>query len=484
MTVPSIRIRSLNHTPVRFDGSFVLYWMNSARRPLWNFALDRAVEWASALAKPLLVVESLELNDPWASARFHTFVAQGMVDNSIHFGRTRTRYMPYIESEPGAAGELLAGLASEAALVIADDHPSRKHRSFLSFASGTDAHVEAVDSCGLLPLGAADREFESAQSFRRFLQRELPKHLLELPSDDATQTAQLPYLERIPGRNGAPLPVLAGVDIARLAINYQVRPVRYRGGMDAGDAALTGFFDEGLEGYATHRNDPEHRSGSELSPYLRYGHVSAHEVFFRLAQQYDWEPNSLSNLPCTGSGWWGMNSDAEAFLDHLVTWRELGFNTCQFRQDYGLYESLPEWARDSLEAHVSDEREWTYSIDDFEDACTHDAEWNAAQLQLVTEGRMHGAARIMWGKKILEWTPSPREALHIMVELNNKYAVDGGGPLSYAGIFWVLGRYDSPRPERQVFGKVRYIGPAPSNRRTTTWRYPATTYAAEQGLQP
>ncbi len=28
------------------------------------------------------------------------------------------------------------------------------------------------------------------------------------------------------------------------------------------------------------------------------------------------------------SGWWGVSSAAEAFLDQLVTWRELGFNMC------------------------------------------------------------------------------------------------------------------------------------------------------------
>jgi deoxyribodipyrimidine photo-lyase len=45
-----------------------------------------------------------------------------------------------------------------------------------------------------------------------------------------------------------------------------------------------------------------------------------------------------------------------------------------------------------------------------------------------------------------------------MLELNNKYAVDGRDPNSYSGIFWVLGRYDRPwGPERPIFGKVRYM---------------------------
>ncbi len=65
---------------------------------------------------------------------------------------------------------------------------------------------------------------------------------------------------------------------------------------------------------------------------------------------------------------------------------------------------------------------------------------------------------MLWGKKIIEWTATPQEALDVMIELNNKYAVDGRDPNSYSGIFWVLGRYDRPwGPERPIFGTVRYM---------------------------
>jgi deoxyribodipyrimidine photo-lyase len=65
---------------------------------------------------------------------------------------------------------------------------------------------------------------------------------------------------------------------------------------------------------------------------------------------------------------------------------------------------------------------------------------------------------MLWGKKILEWTRSPEEALRVMIRLNNRYAIDGVDPNSYSGVFWVLGRYDRPwGPERAVFGKIRYM---------------------------
>jgi deoxyribodipyrimidine photo-lyase len=153
-----------------------------------------------------------------------------------------------------------------------------------------------------------------------------------------------------------------------------------------------------------------------------------------------------------------MSEAAESFLDELVTWRELGFNMCRQRDDYDQYESLPPWALDTLGIHGTDKRDYTYSLDEFEKAKTHDPLWNAAQMELVQEGRIHNYLRMLWGKKILEWTVNPRTALDIMIELNNKYALDGRDPNSYSGIFWVLGRYDRPwGPERPIFGKVRYM---------------------------
>jgi deoxyribodipyrimidine photo-lyase len=153
-----------------------------------------------------------------------------------------------------------------------------------------------------------------------------------------------------------------------------------------------------------------------------------------------------------------MSAAAEAFLDQLVTWRELGFNACARDPGYALYESVPAWARATLEQHAADARAHLYSAAEFERAGTHDPLWNAAQRQLMREGRIHTYLRMLWGKKILEWSSSPREALDVMLDLNNKYALDGRDPNSYSGILWVLGKYDRPwGPARPVFGSVRYM---------------------------
>ena len=167
-----------------------------------------------------------------------------------------------------------------------------------------------------------------------------------------------------------------------------------------------------------------------------------------------------------------MSSPAEAFLDQAITWRELGFNMCHVRKDYDQFESLPAWARKTLTEHASDPRPHKYSFADFERAATHDPLWNAAQIQLVTEAKIHNYLRMLWGKKILEWTKSPQEALQIMIELNNRCALDGRDPNSYSGIFWCLGRYDHPwGPVRPIYGTVRYMSSENTARKLNVKEY-------------
>ena len=79
---------------------------------------------------------------------------------------------------------------------------------------------------------------------------------------------------------------------------------------------------------------------------------------------------------------------------------------------------------------------------------------------------------MLWGKKILEWTEHPEQALEFMLELNNRYALDGRDPNSVTGICWVLGRHDRAwGPERPIFGKVRYM-----TSENTARKLPVTKY--------
>jgi deoxyribodipyrimidine photo-lyase len=473
--IPDSRLRPVNDRPVREDRPFVLYWMVSARRIGWNWALQHAASEALRLDRPLVVFEPLRAGYRWASDRFHRFVIEGMRDQGAGLEEKGVTYYPYIEPEPGAGRGLLEALAERSALVVTDDFPAFfVPRMVASAGSRLDVRMVAVDSNGLLPMAVADRTFNTAYSFRRFLHTALPDHLPELPEPDPLEILSTdggadglagdgardrlapvlgPLLARWPA---ADFDDLMGGGLARLPIDHSVEPLPGRGGRRAGLEALERFLDSRLDRYAEDRNHPDRDGASGLSPWLHWGHVSAQEVFHAVAGREGWTPLRLSEkADGRRRGWWGLDASSEAFLDELVTWREIGFNMCHRRpDDYDSYESLPDWARTTLADHAEDPRPG-YGLERLDAADTPDEIWNAAQRQLRRDGVVHNYLRMLWGKKILEWSPTPQEALDVMIELNNRYALDGRDPNSYSGIFWVLGRYDRGWPERPVFGKVR-----------------------------
>lgn len=465
--VPEERIRSLNDHSVSNEGDYILYWMISSRRASSNFGLQRAIERSRELGKPLLILEALRVGYEWACDRFHRFVLQGMADNRQAFKTKPVRYYAYVEPEPGAGSGLVEALASKACAIVTDEFPCFFiPRMLEKTAPRLPTLLEAVDSNGLLPMRAAQTVFPTAYSFRRFLQRELIPHLDDLPDPDPFAGVKIPRLrsldESITSRwpEATDAVLSAGSDVlSAFPIDHTVGSAPFSGGSSAAHDQLQIFLDDRLPRYHEDRNEPELEISSGLSPWLHFGHISASDVFARLAMRENWTPEKIAETSKGArQGWWGMSEPAESFLDELITWRELGYNFCSQRSDYDQFESLPDWARTTLGKHASDERPYLYSLEDFETAQTHDELWNAAQTQLVYEGRMHNYLRMLWGKKILHWTESPQDAVRIMIQLNNKFAVDGRNPNSYSGIFWVLGRYDRAwGPERPIFGKIRYM---------------------------
>ncbi len=463
--VPNVRVRTVNDGSVRDDGAYVLYWMIANRRCDYNYSLERAVEWAKTLGKPLVILEALRVGYRWASDRMHAFVIQGMRDNAARLGSRAVTYYPYLERKEGEGRGLLSAIGERACVVVTDDFPAFfLPRMIASAGKRLDVRLEAIDGNGLLPMRATDKVFARAHDFRRHLQRTLPEAINEFPKQDPLRGVELPRIsvpDDVSSRWPAATPEeLADPPLSFLPLDHSVGVVDLEGGGAAGRARARAFLDERLVGYADNRNQPDVDAASGLSPYLHFGHVSAHAVVRELAHREGWEPDVLR--PSSGGkreGWWQMSAPAEAFLDELITWREVGFNMCALRpDDYDRFESLPAWTLKNFDKHAADSREHIYPLDAFEQARTHDEIWNAAQRELVTTGRMHNYLRMLWGKKILEWTPTPREALNIMIELNNKYALDGRNPNSYSGIFWCLGRYDRAwGPERPIFGTVRFM---------------------------
>jgi deoxyribodipyrimidine photo-lyase len=214
---------------------------------------------------------------------------------------------------------------------------------------------------------------------------------------------------------------------------------------------LTEFIKKKLDLYPVKRNDPNQDVTSHMSPYLHFGQISPLYIALRVI-----DSNSKGK---------------EAYLEELIVRRELSHNYVFYNNKYDKYVSLPPWAKNTLNFHGRDKREYIYSLKDFEGAKTHDVYWNAAQKEMVLTGKMHGYMRMYWGKKILEWTKSPPEGFKIALYLNNKYELDGRDPNGYAGVAWCFGKHDRAWSERRVFGKIRYMNAAGLKRKFNADKY-------------
>lgn len=487
--IPKIRHTLVNDHGVNNGGDFVLYWMIAQRRARYNFSLDAAIEYAQQLNKPLVVLEPLRLGYRWASARMHRFIMDGMADQKAAFNESPVKYYPYVELNKGDGQGLLEALARRACLIVTDEFPCFFLPRMVE-AAGKKVGVQMikVDGNGMLPLRAADKTYTTAYSFRRGLHKMLPAHLNDIPTHSPLDSLNLPALasdalqdieSRWPMVSDTLLEKGASLDGFAFECDVPISPIM--GGAQAGRKRLQLFLDERIDAYHEKRNDIANDGASGLSPYLHFGQVGAHEVFDAVMRREGW---SIEDLPekATGKreGWWQVSAGAESFLDELITWREIGLNM-SFREPdtYTKYESLPDFARKTLEEHLEDPRDYIYDLEAFERGQTHDELWNAAQMQLVQTGKMHNYIRMLWGKKIIEWTETPRDALEIMIELNNKYALDGRDPNSYSGIFWCLGRYDRGWTEREVFGKIRYMSSDSTRRKYKVTNY-IKTYANGQ----
>lgn len=476
--IPAQRVEVLSKTGRKVqEGDYILYWMVAHRRVRWNYSLQHAVYLAQRHNKGLIVLEALRLDYPWASHRIHRFVAEGMQDNAATLEQLNVQYYPYVEDAPNAGRGLLKQLADRASAVVTDLFPCFfLPRMQAKAAEVLKAPIHRVDSNGILPLAASERVFTTAASFRRHLQKTLRPHLqtwpvpeplrypvvrTELP-EDCTQRWKPAVLDDLDQ-------LMGGLDL-----DDEVGPVPFRGGAETANEQLTDFLSDRHHRYHSDRNRIDNGSASGLSPYLHFGHLSAHEFAHRALSQANWDPSCLAEKPNgSRSGWWGLPPHTESLMDELITWRELGYVFCHQRpDDYDQFDTLPNWAIQSLEIHSTDPRPVTYTLEELETASTHDPIWNAAQRQLRQEGRIHNYLRMLWGKKILEWSPSPQEALKRLIELNNRWAIDGRNPNSYSGIFWTLGRFDRAwGPVRPIFGKIRYMSSESTARKISLKRY-------------
>lgn len=498
------RVRTMNDFGVNSNGKFILYWMTSCRRFHYNAALQHAISLSKALSKPILVVEAISITHKFANDRFLSFMVQGMMNNARDYQDNNITYIPWVEIKEKPGNKMLASLSEHSSCVILDDYPTYTPNKIMKAAARRlNVRVDAVDSNGIIPMKWPEKEFTTAYSFRKYVQKNLLDALQTIPAKNPMtnindnlllSSDELKFIKEEIGLESTPLEwlwrVAEGGDVgddamADFSIDHTVPAVRTtKGGVDEARIRMQKFLNYKLNKYGSERNNPDNPAVSGLSPWLHFGHMSSFEIIEKVFLKENWSPDSLNHEDTgkgTRSGWWGTSESASSFLDQIITWRELGFNFAYNRPDHATIETIPNWAKISMNEHINDDR-LLYTLDELEQAETHDEIWNAAQRELVRTGQMHNYMRMLWGKKILEWSPDPETAAERMIYINDKWALDGRDPNSYTGIFWVLGRHDRAwGPERPIFGKVRYMSSESAMRKLKLKNY-LERYAKEETM--
>ena len=423
------------------DGAYVLYVLDANLRAQENQAFDTALTLANARALPLVVLAELPEDQPLAGDRHHRFQLEGLRYVQRSLDRVGVRVCVRVH-RPGRRDDALTLLARQAALTVVDDVPTRryrKRRERLLAAAEADGcgPILAVDASCLVPMRQVGRAYDRAFKFRN-----ATKELRRSRLDDAFPpvTPRQPRFEGDLGIEGDDLSAHdLGALTAACAIDHTVPPVpEFPGGEEAAAAHWTDWRDTRLSGYASKRNDAlQDTYVSRLSPYLRHGMIAATRVAREAAA-------------AGGKG-------AEKFLDELLIWREMSWAYAHYIPDHDTTAIVPDWAWETLKRREIDPRPTVYDWETLARGETGDALWNAAQLSYVRRGYLHNNLRMTWAKELLTWTPGPARTAELLVDLNNRFSLDGGDPNSYTGLFWCLGAFDRPfEPERKIFGSVRH----------------------------
>jgi deoxyribodipyrimidine photo-lyase len=425
------RITSLNGKPIN-KGNYVLYWMEAAQRAQYNHALEYAIGRSHKFKLPIVVFFGISDNYPEANLRHFHFMLEGLKDTQEALEKRGIQLVIRHQSPELS----VVTLADHACCVVVDAGHTRHQRKWRHYAAkNMKCLLEEVETNLIVPVTeVSDKENYSAGTLRPRMNKKLPDYLVKI------KHRQPLYRSLDMKFNSFPINNIERA-LSKLNIDGSVGVVKgFRGGTTQAKRMLKDFTKNKLNHYGDLRNDPCLDVTSHMSPYLHFGQISPLYI-------------ALKVLESDGCG-------KEAYLEELVIRRELSHNFVFYNSKYDQFDCLPPWAKNTLNFHSRDQREYIYSLEEFEQAQTHDPYWNAAQKEMVLTGKMHGYMRMYWGKKIIEWSKHPKKAFKIALYLNNKYELDGRDPNGFAGIAWCFGKHDRAWAERKVFGKVRYMNAA------------------------
>lgn len=431
-----MRVQSLNSN-VGTIGRCILYVMSRDQRVRDNHALIFAQELALEQRIPLAVVFCLKPNIKNRSREQYAWMIDGLkeVEAQLH-----TLHIPFMMLI-GAPDKTLSGLIhhTNPSAVVFDMSPLHGPRKLqTSIAQQSAFPVYVVDTHNIVPLWDVSQKQEySARTIRTKIQKLLPNYL-----DEPKQIKKHPHAWPGVVKTLKELGPLISELLKSLSSNGQ--QLQFISGEKATEEILEEFMKTKLHGYGINRNDPSKNGQSSLSPYLHFGQISRLHITLNIMHAIARDDS--------------LKEDGEAFLEELNIRSSLSDNFCYYNDNYNSLRGAADWAQKTLQEHALDPREFEYSFSQFESASTHDDAWNAAQLQLVSSGKMHGYMRMYWAKKVLEWSTSPEEAHSTLVRLNDFYSLDGGDPNGYTGILWsIAGLHDRPWFKRPIYGTIRYM---------------------------
>ncbi len=442
----------------------VVYWMSRDQRLEDNWALIHAKEIAEEKGLPLVVCFSLVPSFLGATKRQYYFMLKGLKKLRKDMENKGIDFVMMLGDPSVKVPELCEAI--EASTIVTDFSPLRIKQGWnkkimeSDYVKNNDVEVIEVDAHNIVPCWeASDKQEFAAYTIRPKITRKLEKFLEEFPSLGKQSPIDEELRRTIKRYDHSDWDEV----FSSLKIDMNVEEVDWiKPGEDNAREHLKMFLKDRLDTYDVNRNDPNRKGVSDISPYLHFGQISPQRVALEVKKARKHSPSK------------------DAYLEELIIRRELSDNFCFYNKDYDNPDGFPQWAKFTHEQHKDDKREYTYTLKEFEEAKTHDKYWNAAQMEMVKTGKMHGYMRMYWAKKILEWSRDVKEALKISIYLNDKYELDGRDPNGYVGVMWSIGGvHDRAWPERQIFGKIRYMVDSGLKRKFDAERY-ASRYLNNQ----
>ncbi|XP_034021100.1 deoxyribodipyrimidine photo-lyase isoform X2 [Thalassophryne amazonica] len=429
------RVRVLSSCEEFLDEhSGVLYWMSRDQRVQDNWALLFAQKLALRMATPLHVCFCLVPRFLEATIRHYGFMLKGLQEVQQECQKLDISFHLLM----GYAQDVLPRFIMDCGIggVVTDFCPLRLPTQWVSDMRDElpeDVPFFQVDAHNVVPCWEASSKLEyGARTIRKKITDQLSTYLTEFP----------PVIQHPHPSKTKPQPIDWQSVHASLEVDRSVGEVDWATpGTTGGLRNLESFIKYRLKSFSTSRSDPNKSALSNMSPWYHFGQVSVQRAMLQVKE--------LS----------GKYSDSvAAYIEEGIIRRELADNFCYYNDNYDNVGGAWEWARKTLDEHRKDQREYVYTRVQLEEAQTHDHLWNAAQIQMVREGKMHGFLRMYWAKKILEWTESPEQALEFAIYLNDRYQLDGRDPNGYVGCMWsICGIHDQGWAERAIFGKIRYM---------------------------